>query len=61
MNPLPRAPACRTLYASMRTALRLLVLAAAVALLGACATSAEESWIHPDTGAVPVRSAPDGG
>ena len=45
----------------MRTLIRLAVLLVVSGALSACATSTEETWIHPDTGSVPPRTAPQGG
>lgn len=42
----------QALSTPMRVVLRLLTILAAAALLAGCATSADETWIHPATGRI---------
>ena len=44
----------------MRRVTALLALAAAALAAAGCAVSSDTTWVHPDTGAVPARTAPDG-
>lgn len=61
MKALPRRPSCGRLGTVKRLLVRLVLLAAVATAVTACATPSDGTWIHPDTGSVPPRAAPQGG